>query len=172
MLQSVYHPGLFVNNKWSCCDHRSKHSQGCTPSFCGTNPSPHNFSNVSPIKNSANIGRGPLPPTPSDGMSAPPPPSSHQHTSHYHGNHAHIPDSVQGYEHHELNGPSEKPRRGGGGGGRGGLGSSSGGEGMAGGGAGRGGRAAGGISNDRQSEPLPPPIPVSGWKCVGGVGRG
>ena len=36
MLQGVYHPGLFTNGKWSCCDHRSKHSQGCCPSFCGS----------------------------------------------------------------------------------------------------------------------------------------
>lgn len=128
-----------MNSKWSCCDHRSKHSKGCTPSFCGTHhggPSSNN-SNISQNKPSANIARGPLPPTPADSVVPTPPP----HSSHYHQSHAHIPDTVQSYEHHDLNSPKEKSKKGGGGGGRGAV----------------------GLASDHPAELIPPPVPVS---CV------
>ena len=35
ILQDHYHPGTFTNNRWSCCEHRSKHSQGCKETFIG-----------------------------------------------------------------------------------------------------------------------------------------
>ena len=35
ILQSHYHPGTFSNNRWSCCEHRSKHSHGCKETFIG-----------------------------------------------------------------------------------------------------------------------------------------
>ncbi|XP_065886239.1 tyrosine-protein kinase TXK-like isoform X2 [Dysidea avara] len=33
ILQEHFHPGTFTNNRWSCCEHRSKHSQGCKETF-------------------------------------------------------------------------------------------------------------------------------------------
>ena len=145
LLQSVYHPGLFVNSKWSCCDHRSKHSQGCTPSFCGPHgvSLSHNISNVSTSKPSASITRAPLPPTPADTLAPLPPP----HSSHYHQNHGQIPNSIQNYEHHDTNTPKARKGREGGGGEVGGSG--------------RGGAV--GLANDRSAKaPLPaPPVPVS-----------
>lgn len=139
LLQGVYHPGLFVTGKWSCCDHRSKYSQGCTASFCGNHQeaATPTTNHLSPSKTSAGIARGPLPPTPADGaVHAPLPPP---HSSRYHESHGPNPNTIQSYEHHDLNPAKDKSKRGGGG-------------------------AGGGVSSvveERSQEPLPPPVPVS-----------
>lgn len=142
LLQSVYHPGLFVNGKWSCCDHRSKHSQGCQASFCGNQQQEHPptasgpaTSYISSNKPTGGVPRGPLPPTPSNEVAPTPPP--HSSASRYHQSHGTNPDTIQGYEQHELKPPNER-RRGGGGG---------------------GGAAGGGIGSG--ANPNPPPVPVS-----------
>ena len=68
-LQDFYHPGLFVNSKWSCCDHKSKHSTGCSPAFIKDE---HQFSQgaasfgSSPTRGSGNIQHKALPPIPPD----------------------------------------------------------------------------------------------------------
>ena len=59
VLQDRFHPGLFNSGKWSCCEHRSKHSQGCKDSFV-TQPPAH----ASQPARSGAVARGPLPPTP------------------------------------------------------------------------------------------------------------
>ena len=63
LLQDRYHPGLFISSKWSCCDHRSKHSQGCAESFA-TLVQPQRLSVSPPGVGRGPPGRGPLPPTP------------------------------------------------------------------------------------------------------------
>lgn len=74
-LQEFFHPGLFVNNKWSCCDHRSKHSYGCSPAFVKDelqfSSSPPASMGAGPLSTSPTRGGGaiqrkPLPPTPQD----------------------------------------------------------------------------------------------------------
>lgn len=73
-LQEYFHPGLFTNGKWSCCDHRSKHSYGCTPAFIKDDPhfnsSPVGGAvaplSVSPTRGGGPNQRKPLPPTPQD----------------------------------------------------------------------------------------------------------
>lgn len=73
-LQEYFHPGLFTNGKWSCCDHRSKHSYGCTPAFIKDDPhfnaSPVGGaavpSSISPTRGGGPNQRKPLPPTPQD----------------------------------------------------------------------------------------------------------
>ena len=69
-LQEFFHPGLFVNGKWSCCDHRSKHSTGCSPAFIKDD---HQFTasgaapfSTSPTRGSGNIQHKALPPIPQD----------------------------------------------------------------------------------------------------------
>ena len=62
-LQEFFHPGLFVNSKWSCCDHRSKHSYGCTRSFVSLEA--QSLSNP-PTTSVSAFSRKPLPPTPLD----------------------------------------------------------------------------------------------------------
>lgn len=70
-MQEFYHPGLFSGGKWTCCDHRSKHSCGCQPSFLRNDmslSSSHPVSPtrvVSPSRMGGQAHRGPLPPTPS-----------------------------------------------------------------------------------------------------------
>lgn len=88
-IQDFYHPGLFNSGKWSCCDHKSRHSYGCQPSFLRNEPtSTSSFSPpISPTRlvggGGAGPYRGPLPPTPqaasSDG---------------YGGSHDHYPPSA------------------------------------------------------------------------------
>lgn len=139
VLQGVYHPGLFVNSKWSCCDHRSKHSQGCTPSFCGSHQDHAATNHVSPVKSSG-VARGPLPPTPSDDVAPTPPPHRYLQT------HGPIPNAIQSYEDHNPNTAQERGtrRKGAGGGGGGGGGGSN-------------------RVEERKPEPIPPPVPVS-WR--------
>lgn len=67
-IQEFYHPGLFVNSKWTCCDHKSKHSYGCTRSFISIEQSD---TNVMPPMGGSAVGGGsrkPLPPTPMDNV--------------------------------------------------------------------------------------------------------
>lgn len=85
VLQDRFHPGLFNSGKWSCCEHRSKHSQGCKDSFV-TQPPAH----ASQPARSGAVARGPLPPTPFQQEPSPPPPS--------HVSALHQPNL--GYEHH------------------------------------------------------------------------
>lgn len=141
LLQGVFHPGLFVNGKWSCCEHRSKHSQGCKTSFCGNHQdvSPPGSNHVSPTKPSGagglGVARGPLPPTPMDEVAPTPPP--HSSSSRYHGTHVPNPNTILSYEHHDLN-PSQQDR---------------------------GRRKGGGGIDERAAQPLPPPVPVSVCLC-------
>ena len=99
-IQDFYHPGLFSSGKWSCCDHKSKHSYGCQPSFLRNEPTSSSSSSFSPpVSPTRLVGgggagayRGPLPPTPhvasSEGYGGSydhqPPSASYQqqHTSH------------------------------------------------------------------------------------------
>ena len=54
----MYHPGPFANGKWSCCDHKSKHSQGCQPAF-------HVLQQQAPVAIlPRGAGRSPLPTVP------------------------------------------------------------------------------------------------------------
>lgn len=143
LLQGVYHPGLFVTGKWSCCEHRSKHSQGCKTSFCGNHQDalPGSANHVSPAKaSSGGVGavggaRGPLPPTPMDEVAPNPPP----HSTRYQATHGPNPSTVQSYEHHDPKSSQqeERHRRRGGEGERGGV-------------------------VDERAEPFPPPVPVRG----------
>jgi hypothetical protein len=65
LLQEKYHPGLFQNNKWTCCDHRSKHSQGCRDSFTKASSPPPIASGASAAPaSSSRPHRGPLPSIP------------------------------------------------------------------------------------------------------------
>ncbi|CAI8051711.1 Tyrosine-protein kinase BTK, partial [Geodia barretti] len=65
LLQEKYHPGLFQNNKWTCCDHRSKHSQGCRDSFTKASSPPPIASGASAAPAySSRPPRGPLPSIP------------------------------------------------------------------------------------------------------------
>lgn len=132
LLQGVYHPGLFVNGKWSCCEHRSKHSQGCKTSFCGMHQdAPPSGNHVSPTRAAiSGNARGPLPPTPVDEVAPSPPP--HSSSSRYHETHTSNPNGIQSYEQHDLDSPQDRNGR----------------------------RGRGGGMNDR-SELLPPPVPVS-----------
>ena len=119
--------------------------------------------NLSPNKSSAGVTRGPLPPTPNNDVAPTPPP----HSTHYHQSHPQNPDTVKGYELHELDSKKKKGEGGGGGGGGGMMA----GGGMAGGsrggmeGAGKdkgnGIGGGGGRANDRAELPPPPPVPVS-----------
>lgn len=136
LLQGVFHPGLFVNGKWSCCEHRSRHSQGCKTSFCGNHQdaSPPGTNHVSPTKALAGgvaAARGPLPPTPMDEAAPTPPP--HSSSSRYHGTHIPNPNSIQSYEHHDPDSSQQD----------------------------RGKRKGGGGIDERGAQPFPPPIPVS-----------
>ena len=149
-----------MNGKWSCCDHRSKHSQGCTPSFCGTHPRPPSSQNSSCVPSNkssttSSIARGPLPPTPAGSVAPTPPP----HSSQYLQNHGQIPDSIQSYEHNTLKSTARDPsHREDALGGRGGgmveqrMGS---------GGRGSGGGASLGLANNRPAKQFVPPLPVS-----------
>lgn len=112
LLQGKFHPGLFTNGKWSCCEHRSRHSQGCKTSFCGNHQDASPATNhVSPIKASGiGVARGPLPPTPVDEIAPTPPP--HSSSSRYHETHAPNPNAIQSYEHHEPNSSQQNRRRG------------------------------------------------------------
>ena len=57
-LQDMYHPGPFANGKWSCCDHKSKHSQGCQRAF-------HTLQEELPVSIlPRGAGRSPLPAIP------------------------------------------------------------------------------------------------------------
>lgn len=79
-IQDFYHPGLFNSGKWSCCDHKSRHSYGCQPSFLRNEPtSSSSSSSFSPpmsptrlVGGGAGPYRGPLPPTPQSEPAAPP----------------------------------------------------------------------------------------------------
>ncbi|XP_064404911.1 tyrosine-protein kinase BTK-like [Halichondria panicea] len=97
ILQDRFHPGIFTG-KWSCCDHRSKHSQGCRESFIlQTQPAAAVASPPVPSAGGARIPRGPLPPTPAQNLAPSPPPHGYQQNSH--GPPAGAP---RGYESHEL----------------------------------------------------------------------
>lgn len=136
-VQDFYHPGLFISNKWSCCDHRSKHSYGCTRSFI-QEESQVNFS-LPPSGASAPIGvnsngsnypisRKPLPPTPIDngglinsskhtrggygvGLHFSPPPPAHQMLQMSVSNQHHQKGNhhISSYSHHNPSGMNELP---------------------------------------------------------------
>ncbi len=143
ILQDRYHPGVF-SGKWSCCDHRSKHSQGCRESFI-LQQQPQSAMAVAspPGANGASGGRavrGPLPPTPMQNLvpSAPPHGAQPSHGSQYTQNtHSPLPTSPRGYESHELSAPSFSSAA--------------------------GGR---GSYHNGPAEAPPPPVPVSVCVCV------
>ena len=123
-LQDQYHPGVFTNSKWSCCDHKSKHSTGCQPTtnFCQQPPNsiPPLVTSQPPSSLSGRLGggggggggrahRGPLPPTPIDELSPSSsnqlqPPSSRE--SYFQNHRGPRPNAPYSYEHHS---PQEGP---------------------------------------------------------------
>ena len=136
-VQDFYHPGLFISNKWSCCDHRSKHSYGCTRSFIQEEPQvnflPPPSGASAPIGVNSNgsnypISRKPLPPTPIDnggpiniskhsrggygaGHHFSPPPPAHQMLQMSVSNQHHQKGNhhISSYSHHNLPGMNELP---------------------------------------------------------------
>lgn len=67
-IQEFYHPGLFVNSKWTCCDHKSKHSYGCTRSFVSIENQIPDANVPPPMGGGIPANRKPLPPTPMDNI--------------------------------------------------------------------------------------------------------
>ena len=131
LLETRYHPGIFTAGKWSCCDHRSKHSQGCRDSFTATQSTEaaQPGFGLQPASHGRGAGghRGPLPPTPMDEFAPNPPP--HSPNSYYHQNcHSQAPGAPHGYEQNELKVPHNQGQR---------------------------------SSHNQRNEPLPPPVPVS-----------
>ena len=123
-LQDHYHPGLYTNSKWSCCDHKSKHSTGCQPttniSLQPPNSTPPLVTSPPPSSSSGRLGgggggrahRGPLPPTPIDELSPSSsnqlqPPSSRE--SYFQNHRGPRPNAPYSYEHHD---PQDEPSRG------------------------------------------------------------
>ena len=107
ILQDRYHPGIF-SGKWSCCDHRSKHSQGCRESFIlQQQQQPIGSPPATSYNGASAMGRGgprgPLPPTPMQNLAPSPPPHGSQYLQNSHGP---IPNAPRGYESHDLQVPS------------------------------------------------------------------
>ena len=121
-LQDQFHPGVFTNSKWSCCDHKSKHSTGCQPTTNFSQPSPNTFPPLitsQPPSSSGRLGgggggggggrahRGPLPPTPIDELAPSSsnqlqPPSSRE--SYFQNHRGPRPNAPYSYEHHDPQG--------------------------------------------------------------------